>query len=87
MAFLWFMPIIQCVNLVFFYFVATEHFWYGYTLLLPCFFVGLLGGAVFVHGYIRINKDLPVEQREFALSTVSVADSFGKSVSHWCLTF
>lgn len=77
MTFLWFMPILQCVNLIFFYFVATDHFWYDYSLLLPCFFVGLLGGAVFVHGYIRINKDLPVTQREFALSTVSVADSFG----------
>jgi len=74
---LWVMPILQCINLVFFYFVATYHFWYDYSLLVPCFYVGLLGGGVYVHGYMRINKDLPMSQREFALSTSSVADTLG----------
>ena len=74
---LWLMPILQCINLVFFYFVAMYHFWYGNFLLIPCFCVGLLGGSVYVNGYMRINKDLPLATREFALSTVSVADSLG----------
>ena len=30
-----------------------------------------------MNGYMRINKDLPFAKREFALSTVSVADSLG----------
>eukprot|EP00565_Helicotheca_tamesis_P003832 CAMPEP_0185725200 /NCGR_PEP_ID=MMETSP1171-20130828/1498_1 /TAXON_ID=374046 /ORGANISM="Helicotheca tamensis, Strain CCMP826" /LENGTH=514 /DNA_ID=CAMNT_0028393251 /DNA_START=191 /DNA_END=1735 /DNA_ORIENTATION=- len=74
---LWLMPILQCINLVFFYLVATTHFWYNYTLLFPCFYVGLLGGAVYVNGYTRINMDLPLEIREFALSSASVADTLG----------
>mmetsp|Transcript_25528 Transcript_25528/g.37454 ORF Transcript_25528/g.37454 Transcript_25528/m.37454 type:complete len:502 (+) Transcript_25528:253-1758(+) len=74
---LWLMPFLQCVNLIFFYAVATTHFWYNYTLLIPCFYVGLLGGAVYVNGFTRINLDLPVETREFALSSASVADTFG----------
>ena len=78
---LWLMPILQCVNLVFFYFVAQNHFWYSNFLLIPCFYVGLLGGSVYVNGYMRINQDLPFEIREFALSTVSVADSLGTMIA------
>ncbi len=74
---LWLMPLLQCCNLVFFYFVALKHFWYNNFLLIPSFYVGLLGGSVYVNGYMRINKDLPFDTREFALSTVSVADSLG----------
>mmetsp|Transcript_27008 Transcript_27008/g.40361 ORF Transcript_27008/g.40361 Transcript_27008/m.40361 type:complete len:112 (+) Transcript_27008:1663-1998(+) len=74
---LWLMPFLQCVNVIFFYAVATTHFWYNYTLLIPCFYVGLLGGAVYVNGFTRINLDLPVETREFALGSASVADTFG----------
>ena len=74
---LWLMPILQCMNLVFFYFVATYHVWYNNFLLIICFYTGLLGGSVYVNGYMRVNKDLPVSIREFALSTVSIADSLG----------
>ncbi len=74
---LWLMPFMQVLNLIFFYAVALHKFWYSYWLMLPSFYVGLLGGSVYVHGYMRINKDLPVDRREFALSTVSVADSLG----------
>ena len=74
---LWLMPILQCVNLVIFYLIATNHFWYNNMMLIGCFYVGLLGGGVYVNGYMRVNKDLPVGIREFALSTVSIADSLG----------
>jgi len=77
MSVLWMMPLLQCVNLVLFSYVASTHFWYDYTLLFPAFFVGLLGGAVYVNAYLRINSDMPKPIREFALSTVSVADTFG----------
>lgn len=74
---LWTMPVLQTINLIFFYHVAISKFWYNYFLLIPAFYVGLLGGAVYVSGYQRINKDLPLPLREMALSSSSVADSFG----------
>ena len=40
MAVFWLMPILQCINLVFFSVVAATHFWYDYTLLILCFYVG-----------------------------------------------
>ena len=73
----WLMPCLQTMNLIFFSIVATSHFWYDYSLLPVCFYVGLLGGGVYVHGYTRINKDLPPHMREFALSTTSIADDLG----------
>lgn len=74
---LWLMPLLQTINLIFFYFVAMYKIVYNYVLLLPAFFVGLLGGAVYVSGYQRINKDMPLHLREIALSTSSLADSCG----------
>lgn len=77
MAVFWLMPLLQCANLVVFSFIAATHFWYDYSLLVLCFYVGLLGGGVYVNGYLRINSDLPKPVREFALATVSVADTIG----------
>ena len=74
---LWLMPFLQLLNLAFFYAVAVYQFWYNYALLLLCFYVGLLGGGVYVNAYMRMNRDLPPSVREFALSTASAADSFG----------
>ena len=55
MAVFWLMPILQCINLVFFSVVAATHFWYNYTLLILCFYVGktLSCGPVilFVHSH------------------------------------
>ncbi|CAB9500710.1 Protein BTN1 [Seminavis robusta] len=76
---LWLMPTLQALNVVFFAWVAAEHVWYNYTILIPCcFYVGLLGGGVYVHGYKRICADFVlVDQREFALAATSVAESMG----------
>jgi battenin len=76
---LWLMPGLQTLNVVFFAYIAADHsFWYDYSLLLPCFYVGLLGGAVYVHGYKRICVDFAaVDQKEFALAATSVAESLG----------
>mmetsp|Transcript_338 Transcript_338/g.499 ORF Transcript_338/g.499 Transcript_338/m.499 type:complete len:103 (-) Transcript_338:43-351(-) len=50
--------------------------WNGCYLF--AFFVGLLGGAVYVHGYKRICIDFPIiAEREFALASASVAESLG----------
>ncbi|EED92444.1 cln3-like protein, partial [Thalassiosira pseudonana CCMP1335] len=74
---LWLMPLLQVTNLLFFWLDSVHHWWYDYTLLFPCFFAGLLGGAVYVQGYSRINADFPLELREFAISSAGVADSLG----------
>ena len=74
---LWLMPFLQVINLYFFWFDSIHQFWYNYYLLLPCLFAGLLGGGVYVQGYSRVNKDLPMEQREFAIASVGLADSLG----------
>lgn len=65
------------MNLIFFVWTAVTHVWYDWSLLLPCFGAGLLGGGVYVNAYTRINADLPPHQKEFALASASVADSFG----------
>lgn len=74
---LWLMPLLQVTNLLFFWLDSVHHWWYDYTLLFPCLFAGLLGGAVYVQGYSRINADFPLELREFAISSAGVADSLG----------
>jgi len=74
---LWLMPLLQMVNLYFFWMNSMHHFWDNFGLLLLCFFAGLLGGGVYVQGFSRINADMPVELREFAIASASVADSLG----------
>ncbi|KAL7519812.1 hypothetical protein ACHAWX_004565 [Stephanocyclus meneghinianus] len=74
---LWLMPMLQVGNLVFFLLNSVHHFWYNYSLLLPCFFAGLLGGGVYVQAYSRLNLDFPVDLREFAIASAGVADSLG----------
>lgn len=41
------------------------------------FWTGLLGGAVYVNSYAKITDEVPEEDREFSLGTVSVADTLG----------
>jgi battenin len=79
--FIWLMPALQCLNVVVFWVVAAHHVWYSWWLLTGCFYVGLLGGAVYVHGYTRICLDVPKEHAEFALSATSVAADVGVVVA------
>jgi battenin len=74
---LWLMPALQVINLVFFCMTSIHHFVYSWWLLLPAFCAGLLGGGVYVQGFSRINMDMPLELREFAISSAGVADSLG----------
>ena len=66
---LWCLPGLQVVNLFFFTATAvydeTEVWWYRPTILyFICFYTGLLGGAVYVHGYKRIVADFgPLDAR------------------------
>mmetsp|Transcript_17609 Transcript_17609/g.36114 ORF Transcript_17609/g.36114 Transcript_17609/m.36114 type:complete len:597 (+) Transcript_17609:186-1976(+) len=74
---IWLMPFLQALNLFLFWSISMHHYWYNYSLLILCFFSGLLGGGVYVQGYSRINTDLPISLREFAISSASVADGLG----------
>lgn len=81
---LWIMPALQVVNLILFSVTATTGtavplgFLYQKPVLLSIsFYTGLLGGAVYVHGYKRIVADVPAQYTEFALSSTSVAESLG----------
>ena len=57
--------------------VPRSIFYHQSTLLSLSFFTGLLGGAVYVHGYNRIVRDVPKQYTEFAVASTSVAVSFG----------
>lgn len=80
MGLLWAMPILQCAN-VFLYWSIGAHPSKGlhspFFLYLAALYSGLLGGAVYIHGYLRICRDLPRKHREFALSATSLAESLG----------
>mmetsp|Transcript_22330 Transcript_22330/g.36955 ORF Transcript_22330/g.36955 Transcript_22330/m.36955 type:complete len:448 (+) Transcript_22330:95-1438(+) len=74
---LWLMPGLQIINVAFFWWVAKYQVFYNFYLLIPAFYVGLLGGAVYINGYTRICSDIPLEHREFALSSTSAAEGLG----------
>ena len=85
---LWIMPAIQVVNLIIFATTARTGiqvprsiFYHQSTLLSLSFFTGLLGGAVYVHGYNRIVRDVPPQYTEFAVASTSVAVSLGVLVA------
>mmetsp|Transcript_13625 Transcript_13625/g.31938 ORF Transcript_13625/g.31938 Transcript_13625/m.31938 type:complete len:700 (+) Transcript_13625:433-2532(+) len=89
MSLLWAMPFLQCANVWIYWAVAanqtadatttaTTSFWSSPWFLYPtALYTGFLGGAVYVHGYLRICRDLPLEHREFALSATSLAECLG----------
>ena len=74
---LWAMGAVQWAFLVFFWANAALQFWYDWSLLLPCFVTGLLGGAVYVGAFALIAEQRQGRLREFSLSAASVADSVG----------
>ncbi len=53
---LWIMPLLQTLCLVLFTLTGMFHFWYNYSLLPMCFFVGLLGGSVYINAFTLISK-------------------------------
>jgi len=84
MAGLWVMPMLQVVNLILFSTTAAtgtapvHGFLYHRPILLTTsLFTGLLGGAVYVHGYKRIVADVPAAYTEFCLASTSMAEGLG----------
>jgi battenin len=77
MGVLWAMPALQAALLAFFTWDAVSHWWYGWSLLLVCLVVGLLGGAVYVNAFTLLCRQVPPQLQEFSLSATCVADSCG----------
>jgi battenin len=84
---LWLMPCIQILFLIFSIYNAYHQLWYDWSILILCFCVGLLGGAVYVGGFSLIAIESSNEMKEFNLSAASVADSVGISVANICGIF
>ena len=88
MSILWLMPILQVANVFLYWHVAAtapdddgsdvDGFIYRSSFLyIGALYAGLLGGGVYIHGYKRICKDIPLQYREWALASTSVAESLG----------
>ena len=74
---LWIMPLLQIAFLVFFVLDATYHFWMDLGLLFPALCTGLLGGAVYVHGYMLLSREIEPHRREFAMTALVIANAMG----------
>ena len=84
MLLLWAMPFLQCLNVIIYWSIGAsqspenQDVWHSPYFLYPsALYSGLLGGAVYIHGYLRICRDLPLQHREFALSATSLAECLG----------
>lgn len=71
--------LLQLVNLAFFTYVGYSHLLYAHTplLLAAALCTGLLGGAVYVHVFLLIGRDVAEEKRESSVALASAAESFG----------
>jgi hypothetical protein len=80
---LWVLPLLQVLNLLFFSVIALQSpqtsWLYNQPLLYATStWTGILGGAVYVHGYKRILVDFQgTSLTEMALATTSVAEGIG----------
>lgn len=48
-----------------------------YMMFLIVFYEGLLGGSSYVNTFMLITEEVSLQEREFALGTVSISDSLG----------
>jgi battenin len=80
---LWVLPVLQVLNLLFFSVIALQSpqtsWLYNQPLLYATsIWTGILGGAVYVHGYKQILFDFQgTSLTELALATTSVAEGIG----------
>jgi len=81
------MPALQMVFLAFSVYNAYHRLWYDWSILVLCFAVGLLGGAVYVGGFSLVAMESPEHLREFNLGAASVGDSFGISIADFVAVF
>ncbi|KAL8848054.1 MAG: hypothetical protein Q9221_006914 [Calogaya cf. arnoldii] len=80
--YLYTMGTLQCLNLVLLIIQALYTIFPSvYIVFALIFWIGILGGLVYVNTYANVSDDVPEEEREFALGAVSVSDSAGIMLS------
>ncbi len=80
-------PIFQLFLLAFFIINAYMKLWYDWGLIALCFIVGLMGGAVYSHGFSYLSEHVEPSLKEFSLSAASLGDSVGVLVGDLCGIF
>ena len=81
---LWLLPGLQVINLLVFSFIAaspqeTTALYEPAWLYMGAFYTGLLGGTVYIHGYLRIRNDFV--EPELPLFSACVAEALGVLVA------
>ncbi|XP_055587047.1 battenin-like [Uranotaenia lowii] len=78
----WIMAVLQLVNVVIFTFEAIHTYmptiWIVFVLIL---WEGLLGGGGYVNTFYRMQQEIPVARREYAMMVTSVSDSLGVALA------
>jgi len=76
---LWAMSILQAVNALIFLAHVTKLIHLPNFYIVTAFIVyeGLLGGFTYANTFYRMKKELPSDRHEFAISTVTIADTLG----------
>uniref|UniRef100_A0A914CCK9 Battenin n=1 Tax=Acrobeloides nanus TaxID=290746 RepID=A0A914CCK9_9BILA len=72
------LAILQMINAAIFFEDALKRFIPHIVLIFAVIlYEGLLGGAAYVNTFNAVHKSIPLKDREFSMSFVSLADSFG----------
>ncbi|KAL7648004.1 UNVERIFIED_CONTAM: hypothetical protein RMT77_001620 [Armadillidium vulgare] len=79
---IWITTVLQWINVVLFL-TAAIYWWFGtiwlaFTLIL---WEGLLGGAAYVNTFYKLSKEVPPEEKEFAMQMTSMSDTFGITIA------
>ena len=77
--YLWAMSTLQAVNAVLFlaHVAKLIHIPSFYIVVALIVYEGLLGGFTYANAFYRMKKELPSRMHEFAISTVTIADTLG----------
>ncbi|KAL3110824.1 hypothetical protein niasHT_014761 [Heterodera trifolii] len=79
---LYLLAVLQCGNILIFYFQSLFHYIPHIGIVFIVIFVeGLLGGASYVNTFDKIHKKTQKELREFSMSIVATSDSLGVTIA------
>ena len=81
---MWLMPFIQVGLMLFFVSDAYSQYWYNWTLLIPAFCVGLIGGAVYIGVFALIAEEVKPELKEYSMGVAIIANTVGILASNVC---
>ena len=81
---MWLMPFIQVGLMLFFVSDAYSQYWYNWTLLIPAFCVGLIGGAVYIGVFALIAEEVKPELKEYSMGVAIIANTIGILASNVC---